>query len=288
MVTSDPERPVPFYSLPAQFVQQGDVFRGPLVAPVITSETRIFRAVDGRHGSVVFSGQSEGKVFSHVEITNLLRQSPQRDPLQTEPFTFTGDGQMEFVVTNAELIEYFVVLSQTCDVCGVDKDPHPLAMVLRAKTIGQICKGMGIVLAGCEGPRTIHEYLIGLTQSEALRDADEISYREVLKAVLEQCLGMGSDAKENCSRIKNLFASRLKKAAYVYYLATDSAFRMPVLYIDFTAAFTVVTSHLHSAMGKRIATLAEPYRTHFAESFANHIKRIALPAPMQPEKGPLG
>ena len=86
---------------------------------------------------------------------------------------------------------------------------------------------------------------------------------------------------DNRGKINNYLSSMQKKGGPTYFLAPDSYHRMPPLYIDFLTAFTVTTSQLETMKDKRIATLSEAYRIDFAQSFAAHIGRVALPVAMQ-------
>ena len=113
-----------FYTNPDEFLQQGDIFRIDIVAPIADTQTRIFRSIDGRHGSVVFEENCEGKIFEKDELKALLGNSPLTD-LHTQPFWRTSDGQEEMVVVYAQLFQYFIIATQTCDVSGRDKKPLP-------------------------------------------------------------------------------------------------------------------------------------------------------------------
>lgn len=262
------------------FLQQGDVFCAPLVAPITDSQQRIFRSFDGRHGSVVIAGEADGKVFSRAELTVALRGAA-RTSLHTEPFALTPDGQMEFVVTNADLIEYFIVISQTCDICGVDHAPKPLAMILKAKSIRHVCRTERLPFKGEDHPLTIDDYLTANDGFEPLRDADEATYRDRLRETLTAWMPPTNDAKENRGRIKTFLGGMQKQSGPTYCLEHDHQRAIPPLYIDFLTAFTVTTFQLESMKDKRIATLSNVYRHHFAKAFADHISRVALPVPMQ-------
>jgi hypothetical protein len=73
MSHSDLDPQAPCYADPAKFLQQGDVFSASLVAPLTDAEQRIFRSLDGRHGSVVIAGEAEGKLFSRAELITALQ-----------------------------------------------------------------------------------------------------------------------------------------------------------------------------------------------------------------------
>ena len=280
MPHSDATEAAPFYSAPAGFLQQGDVYCAPLVAPITDAQQRIFRSFDGRHGSVVIAGEADGKVFSRTELITAL-QAAVRGALHTEPFTATPDGQMEFVVTNADLIEYFIVISQTCDICGVDHAPKALAMILKAKSMRHLCRTEPLPFKGEALPLTIHEYMSAKNGFGALEEADEATYSYRLREIWQAWKPTTNDGRDNRGKINNYLSSMQKKGGPTYFLAHDSYHGMPPLYIDFLTAFTVTTSQLETMKEKRIATLSEAYRIDFAQSFAAHIGRVALPVAMQ-------
>ena len=117
-MTSTPDKTADtFYLPPGPQLEQGDIFRTELVAPAADRRQRIFRAADGRHGSVVFEEECEGRVFARSDLESLLRQSSANE-LRTRPFVQTPDGHDEMVVVYARLLRYFVIATQTCDISG--------------------------------------------------------------------------------------------------------------------------------------------------------------------------
>jgi hypothetical protein len=70
---------------------------------------------------------------------------------------------------------------------------------------------------------------------------------------------------------------------WTYHLRQNNVFQVPEGYIDFSVAYTVPTLRLLEWNRFRIARIADPFRDQFAQQFANHISRIAVPALPKPK-----
>jgi hypothetical protein len=182
-------------------------------------------------------------------------------------------------VTNADLIEYFVIISQTCDICGQDKLAQPLAMILKAKSMRHLCRTEALPFRGQEAPQTIHEHFVKTLGFEDLDAADEHSYRAVLSKLWQAWKPANSSEEGNRGKVNN-YLSAMQKVGPTYHLREDSERKIPPLYVDFLTAFTVTTDLLCTMKSSRIVTLTDAYRDSFAQAFATHLGRVALPLPM--------
>ena len=184
--SSPPANPL-FYIPCTEFLQQGDIFRVGIVTPLADAQQRLFRSVDGRHGSVVFAEGGNGRVFDRAELQQTLDRIPTRTSLHTQPFRPTPDGQPELVVTFAGFSEHFVIVTQTCDVSGHDRKELPYVMILPARTLMEICQTELIQLQGTREQKCIEEYVIERVGNPALAAiSDAARYSDELRKLLEE------------------------------------------------------------------------------------------------------
>jgi len=113
----------------ADYLAQGDIFAIPLVAPYADDEIRIFRTANGLHGYNVFEkGGLEGRVYDYKDLLDVLDDLPDNE--RVLPFHPSPESPYEMAVVYADLLEFFVMASQTCDVSGVESKPKSFASVL--------------------------------------------------------------------------------------------------------------------------------------------------------------
>jgi hypothetical protein len=124
----------PQFKKPEHFLSQGDIYKYPIVAPIGDTETRLFRSIDAKHGSWVFETGAPCKAFGVDDLTAVLKLYPE-DELRTKPFQKTHDNQSEMTIVYSDLIHYFVIASQTCDIAGQEKEQHFLSTILPLTTI---------------------------------------------------------------------------------------------------------------------------------------------------------
>src|SRR5258708_4287988 len=174
-----------FYVSPTDYLQQGDIFRQDIVIPIADTEKRIFRAEDGRHGSVVFSDGVNAHVFAEDELRVRL-QGCERTPLHTDPFAITHDGHPELVVVHSRLSSYFVIATQTCDVSGVDRKASSTAIILPIITVHEICRHERIPFDSF-GEMTILEFLEKNAEATSLREErNAFQFPTLLRKILEE------------------------------------------------------------------------------------------------------
>lgn len=272
----------------APHLAQGDIFRLRLVAPLADDEIRIFRTASGEHGGAVFDGES-GQVYSYDDLLAALDRLPSDRRLL--PFSRTRDGLQEMVVVYADLLDYFVVASQTCDVSGVDGSPKhfgcivpfiPLATYLARERLPIGLKDNG----GQDISRwtTIAGYL------EATRRVDFRTARDdpfALPGVVRKVLADWNPAKGPAEKaVRGQIKSALDAAvsnskAYTYYLPPAPEREVPEGFLDFCRLHTLAVDDLRGMMPARIAAIAAPYREEFAQKLALYLSRIATPAPLK-------
>jgi hypothetical protein len=279
---SNPAAPE-FYHDVDDYLQQGDLFRVNVVTPYADREQRIFRGSDGRHGSVVFAEAVGGTVFGLDDLLSTLSATSAKTELHTQPFCCTFDGQHELVVVFGDLAEYFLIITQTCDVSGHDKAQVPYAMILPARTIINICRTDRVPLEGEGAPRSIEEYLSSHADgSELLSVTEPIAYFAVLRRILDEWKPKEKNSTTNRGRIRNFINKQMDGAKHVFYLRPDEARGIPDLFVEFSGAYTVDIVLLVAMSARRVARIGVPYREDFARAFADRISRIAVPALAKP------
>lgn len=275
-----------FYGHPEEFLQQGDLFRVDVVAPVVDRVQRLFRSHDGRHASAVFADGAEGALFDREGLETLLSEID-RQPLHTEPFEETDDGQMEFVVVQASLLRYFVLASQTCDISGMDGPSNPVAVILPVITLRDLCTTERFPFLtsrkGVYDKLTINEYLLRHSGVEEFSEhQDPADYGAALRIVISEWNPpKNTPQKRNLGLIKSFVQNQAKKG-WLHWLSDDPSFGVPDACVDLSRIFTVATDQLQELSHARIASLRGPYRDQFSQVLGNHLSRIATPKPIGP------
>ena len=202
------EKVDPLYIPPDDLLAQGDIFRIELVGPNASLQQRIFRTKDGQHGSVVFNTNCEGRIFSRRELDLLLMNIDGigRCSLHTEPFSPTELGTEELVIVEGKLYKYFIIATQTCDICGKDRPPRPAATILPIIPLAELCKTEKIPFSEkvCS---TIHDYIKdNCDQGNQLISQNEADYGAALRIILGDARDKAERGTELCAnlgKIKN-------------------------------------------------------------------------------------
>lgn len=270
------------YAPVTDFLQQGDIFCQKVVTPVVDTEKRIFRTTDGKHGSVVFSDGVSAKVFEESELVETLIRC-NRTPLHTDPFCLTEDGIPEMVVVHSTLTSYFIIATQTCDICGVDRKQLPTAIILPVFTVPDICRNQRLPFQSMANREmSIEKFLEQNAGATHLRsEADPFKYPDLLRDLIT---AWKPDKKfeQDRGRLRN-YLGKLHEKGWMYFLKQSEDFQVPESYVDFSVAYTVPTAKLVELKESRIARLSDNIRNHFSREFADMLSRIALPAPIKPE-----
>jgi len=272
-----------YYMDPASYLQQGDIFRIDLVAPVADEVQRIFRAKDGRHGSVVFEQNCEARVFSRNDLDNLLAAISQT-PLHTKPFHKTPDGYDEMVVVFARLFRYFIIATQTCDISGKNKGRSEWATILPVIPLVDLCKTEPMPFASTYETLTIHEFVTKYCEKGGeLQNSSAMDYVPRLRQLVNDSIKSKQNEKvrKDTQFLKNYLSNYYAKI-FMFSLPANVKYNLPESYVDFTSAFTVHTSKLLAIQDLRFARIAVPYSFDFAQKFGHFFTRVALPKQMRP------
>ena len=275
-----------FYITPDNLLQQGDIFRIEIVCPGADTIKRIFRTIDGRHGSAFFASPGQkAKIFDQDDLENLLSTASRRTELHVDPFCKTPDGQDEMVVVAGRLFHYFIIATQTCDVSGKDKKPYPYATILPVIPFAIMCKNEILPIPNI-GNMTIHKFIVDYAvKGEELDKQSDADYGAAIRIIIEDSLKLKVDKKfEKNLKLIRSFLNDYHTKGYMYPLHDDVKLSVPESYIDFSSTFAVPTDKLIAINSMRIARIATPYREDFALKFATFFSRVALTVPMKPEK----
>ncbi len=273
------------------YLSQGDIFRIDLVAPMADPERTIFRTEDGRHASAVKVDGSDGKIFSYDELLEVIEALPPAERLL--PFQRTTDGKFEKVLVYADVLEYFIILSQTCDISGLDKQANPTCTIAPVATLAQHFQGR---TSFSWRPLSANQ-----NESQTVSIPDYISerfdptFRDMVSndlefpAYLRRSLGEWRKKAKKKPQ-ENSFLSKIKgslntilgnEPLYMYYVLPSIQHEVPESYVDFCRIYTLSTSIVEGMKNKRLATLGPQFREEFAQRFANYYGRIATPYPMR-------
>jgi hypothetical protein len=279
------------YAAANTHLAQGDIFSLNLVAPLADDQVRILRTEEGLHGTHVLTGKP-GRIFDYHGLIETVAALP---PEQQElPFQNQSSLPLEYVVVFGDLVEYFMVASQTCDVSGVDARPQVLAAVVPIVSLAAYLSRQRLP--------------IGLADEEAQDTSKWVTIVDYLQQALPENLsGIREDPFALPDRIRQLVSAwnPSKKSEgrqvrgkirstlndlldpqkkYIYYLPSSPKHGVPEGFVDFTRLYSVVTEKLNGVSAQRVCTLASPYREEFANKLGLYLSRIATPAPLAPEK----
>jgi len=273
-----------FYSEPQDYLSQGDIFKIDIVGPIADEVKRIFRTTDGQHGSVFFEGNSEAKIFSQEDLLNFLGNISRTD-LHTDPFTNTQDGQAEMVVVPAELFEYFIIATNTCDISGIDRPAQPTTTILPVITLARMCKRTKLPsLRSSDTPISIHSFIIKYCpDGHRLESTNELDYSKVARLTIKGLIESNPSTKllEDSRRIKNFLRVYYDKG-YMFSLPQSPKYNLPESYVDFTTVLTVPTNKVLSIQQFRFVRISERYCDNFARKFGDFFSRLAFRVEMRP------
>ncbi len=285
-----PKVPEPLpYSSVTPHLAQGDIFSLHLVAPLADDEIRILRTKAGLHGANVFAGDP-GHIFDYGHLIETISKLP--PDKQFQPFHNQGGLPLEKVVVFGDLVEYFMVASQTCDVSGVDSKPKIFAAIVPVVPLAAFLSRQRIPIGLEKGDiedeskwTTIVDYLemqLKVDVSDMRDDSFALpaKIRELLKDWNPK---KNTPEKQIRGKIRGILNEVVKpQKKYLYYLPANSAYGVPEGFVDFTRLYSVVTEKLQKLTPRRVCTLVTPYREEFASKLGSYLSRIATPAPLTP------
>jgi len=272
-----------FYTTVEPYLQQSDIFRLDIIAPVADTEKRIFRTHDCQHGSVYFEGKTQAKIFSEEELSESLSLITPKTEWHISPFTKTKDGQEEMVVAAARRFRYFILASQSCDISGKDKPPLSWGTILPIVTVECMCKEEKLPFKGTSESCSIHDYIVeSCDDGTVLQNTNEFNYGSVIRSKLPDWIKESTGKKkERLQQIKN-FINNFSKKNFVHSVPENSHIKLPESYIDFTMICIVPTSKLEGIKEHRIARLSVLYDVQFGQNFGSFFSRVATRRPMVP------
>ncbi len=267
--------------------QQGDIFATRLVAPLADDEVRLFRTVSGRLGHLAMEGHEAGRVFAYDDVLAIPGVPDGERPL---PFPVAAEGGGEMVVAYADLLEYFVLASQTCDVTP----PKPKDFVSLVPYLPLAPRLMGerlpIGLSPDEAAdrtlwKTVCEYITQHT-GDSLHGAGEGVFglpMRVRMAVADAWQGVPREINANRKWIKeHVRGLSDNERLYLYYMPPAPEAGVPEGYVDFTRLYTIPFDCLSRLGPHRRATINSPYREQFARKLGDYLSRVAVPKALDP------
>jgi len=272
------------YRIPDSHLAQGDIFKYPVVAPIGDTEIRIFRSTDAKHGSWVFESGAPCKVFGIEDLNSVLTTYP-GDMLRTKPFQKTFDNQPEMTIVYSDLIHYFIIASQTCDISGEDEKPELFTTIIPLTTFKDYCENIILPLEIKKDGAIIYSKnntIIGFISEFTdcpLAEVDEVIYLESLREIIEKW----SPPKHSLAKgIKGKIKDTINKITsnnynFLHFIKSDSNFGVPSGFADFTRFINIPTEILSRLKTNRIATICSPFREHFSSRIGSFLSRVGLP-----------
>jgi len=283
--------PEPYVEVNAHLAQ-GDIYSLRLVAPLADNEVRILRTESGRHGDYAFSGEPS-RIFDHDDLIRTLADLPPDERLL--PFSRKGGIPLEYVVVFGDLVDFFMVASQTCDVSGVDGNaPKPFAAIVPVVSLAAYLSRERLPI-GLENREdadeskwtTVADYVESALDEDLseIRDDPFVLPERIRTLVKDWNPPQNSKEQRIRGAIRNVLNKVVDpKKKYIYYLPADQKRGVPESFVDFTRLYSVVTAKLNDLAGDRVCTLATPYREDFSGKLGLYLSRIATPAPLTPPK----
>ncbi len=279
------------YAEPDSHLAQGDIFGVRLVAPLADNEIRILRTESGLHGERAFAGEA-ARVFSYDDLTEAMLALPPEE--QQVPCENQGGLPLEYVVVFGDLVEYFMVASQTCDVAGLDSEPKICAAVVPVISLASFLSRqrlpIGLEEADAQDETkwtTIMDWLQAKLGKDlnSLRN-DPFALPDGIRALLKGWEPPKNSVERQIrGKIREFLNSAIDpKKNYIYYLPPSPSHRIPEAFVDFTRLYSVVTAKLGELQPHRVCSLASPYREEFAGKLGQYLSRIATPSPLVPPR----
>lgn len=279
---------VPFSNC-TDYLAQGDIYAMPLIAPYADKEIRIFRGSNGEPGfKVLESDDIEGCVFEYSELIDFLQKQPRESTIF--PFEDNSGYPNELAVVSADLLEFYVIVSQTCDISGVDSVPKPFASILPIVSIASILKKNKINVQNNsqedERP-TVPQYLeraIPGVDFSTLKN-DPYEFPDAVYRAVEGWQPAEKKARVIRNQTKN-FINKIREnnREYFYYLPCSREYAVPEGFVDFCRLYTLPTETLNDLKEFRVSSISSPYKEQFAQKFSLYLSRIATPTPIDPKK----
>jgi hypothetical protein len=277
------------------YLSQGDIFQISLVVPMADPEIFIFRTADGRRVSDTNQKLMSGRIFTYDELSDVIKVLPSEQRLYPFQRKAEDKDRYERVLVYADLLRYFIVLSQTCDISGVDHSPKPTCTIAPIVTLADYCQGP--IQLSYEDPKigqkiqeTINfsdffcEKFDPLFKDEII---DDFKFPRYLRANLDEWRKAVKNKPLEQRFINNIRNSLnlifQNKLLFIYYIAPNDDYKVPESYVDFCRLYTLPRDTVENLMDNRLATISSPYREEFARKFAEYYGRIAIPKPMQGE-----
>ena len=273
-------------------LSQGDIFHLDLVAPLADPDIRIFRTVDGRHLNLTDQVNGRTGIFTPDELVTTMQDLPpdQRRP----PFQKSIDGIHEMVLAYADLLKYFMIISQTCDVSGIDSDPKPTCTIIPITTLAQFCQQENVLLP-YRDPETEQNTTETVNIADYFADFFDPSFRDMVlddfgfpRYLSQNIKTWQKEAGKNGG--KQVFLSKIRnslrditqnKRFYIYYIKPDRDHEIPDCFADFLRVYTVSIQIIQSIKDNRIGMITSPFRDELVQKFSYCYQRIATPYPME-------
>jgi hypothetical protein len=234
-----------------------------------------------------------GKVFRPEELHAVLSSLPEAE--QVPPFEITPDGVYELVLVYADLAQYVIIASQTCDISGLDHPPAPTCVLLPFVTLAEFCRRPWVPFT-FQDPQTQQERTLMIRISHYLTEhcphfagadkLDDQAFPDFLRRELQHWQPpKQAETTQFRGQLRQILNDIVtNRPLYLYYMAPAPHREVPEGYVDLTRSYTVATAQVEKLKAQRIASLRTPYREQFAEKMARYYARIATPVPMRGEK----
>lgn len=270
--------PIPIYLAPEKHLSQGDIFCCHLLGAYGGTNLTVLREDSGKRPSEQFTSVGGVKFVKAADISQY--------PIS-----------QEIVSCQVEHLSHFMLASQTCDVAGDDHPALPTCLVLKIITFCDFVNGAALPFKWQEGGKstikqiTLNEFLLANLDQEGvaiIKQAcdNQSAYPEALRAALKAWKPKANSNELTFkSKLQNFLTDITNnKEGRTYYLPADEQFNIPEAFIDLTAVFPVATEDIQTAIGSRLATLANPYKEDFSQRLGVRFSRVAVPVLVRGEK----
>jgi hypothetical protein len=264
--------PAPLYAAPEGHLSQGDIFQCHLLGTYGGTALTILRQESGDRPDTKFSSTGGLKFVNAAEVQ-------QRIPCQ------------EIVSCQVEHLSHFVIVTQTCDVAGKDRDTFSTCLIAKIMTFCDFVNHATLPFKWQEGAGEskirqirVAEFLaanLGANEANTLKNTcqNEAEYPNALREVLKLWKPKANSNEQNFKAKLQSFLTDItnNKEGRTYYFPSNGEFSIPESFADLGALFNVEINDIEYVKGRRVATLANPYKEDFSHRIANRFSRVALP-----------
>ncbi|MDB6063856.1 MAG: hypothetical protein JWR26_64 [Pedosphaera sp.] len=204
----------------------------------------------------------------------------------------TAISPVETILSSVIHIRRFIVVSQTCDVCGVDSPQATKCTVARVVTLAEFMRDFKLPIPASEGLAStinildfIEDKVDAAFRTELqMNRNDDFRLPDSLRKAIISWTPKGDTQDGKIKHNLRVFLNKITQgqSGKAYYLKKDDTCRMPESFVDFFELHLVHTEEIANKKSMRLASLVSPVKEEFSSKLGQLFSRVAL---AEPSKG---